>query len=790
MEGLAMSGTPLSLHLPVQGMSCVACAQRAEKVLNRLEGLQATVSFASESAEITLETCPAGGRMAIVEALNQAGFSVPSVLIRLRIHGMTCASCAQRLEKVLNRLEGVQATVNLASETAELSFPSGLWPLPELIQAVEETGFQASELRSDIETAALESTLKAPWTFWLAVAFSLPFLLEMAAMAGGHHGVLNRWLQFALALPVQLIAGARFYRGAWSSLRHGSANMDVLVALGTSIAFFWSAWVTLTDQHALHVYFEASASIITLVLLGKFLESRARHQTSDAIRALIQLAPKTARVRRHGVIEEIPVAMLQLHDEVVIRHGERAAIDGTVIEGQAAFDESLLSGESLPVDKQVGMSVLAGTQSQSGSVIVRAERLGHETQLAEIVRLVAQAQGSKAPIQRLADQISGIFVPVVLVIAVFTGLITAWMAGAWVAGLVPAVAVLVIACPCALGLATPTAIMVGVGLGAQRGMLFRNASALEAAGRLTLIALDKTGTLTEGQPAVMAIQPCGSYPADTVLALAAAVEAGSEHPLARAILDEAQQRRVSISPVRDLTVTAGQGASGWVDQARVAVGRPEWLLDAEQALPDCLATWRAKGWTAIAVKRGEQVEGFIALADALKVSSRQAVSYLQSQGLRVVMLTGDHVATATAIAAEAGISECHAQLSPKEKADRIAQWQAQGEKVAMIGDGINDAPALALADVSFAIGAGSDIAIEAADVTLIKGDLRHVGDAIRLSKSTLSKIRQNLFFAFFYNILGIPLAAFGLLNPVIAGGAMAMSSVSVVLNTLLLKRWR
>lgn len=785
-----MSGTPLSLHLPVQGMHCVACAQRAEKVLNRIEGIQATVSFTNESTEIALDTCPAGGRTVIVETLNQAGFSVPNTLIRLRIQGMTCASCAQRLEKVLNRLDGVQATVNLANETAELSLPSGLWLLPELIQAVEDTGFQASELRSDIETAPLDTASNAPWALWLAVAFSLPFLLEMGAMAGGHHGLLSRWLQFALALPVQLIAGARFYRGAWSSLRHGGANMDVLVALGTSIAFFWSAWVTFTEQHALHVYFEASASIITLVLLGKFLESRARHQTSDAIRALIQLAPKTARVRRHGAIEEIPVAMLQLHDEVVIRHGERASIDGTVIEGLAAFDESLLSGESLPVDKTVGARVLAGTQNQSGSVIVRAECLGHETQLAEIVRLVAQAQGSKAPIQRLADEISGIFVPVVLMIAMLTGAMTAWWVGDWVAGLVPAVAVLVIACPCALGLATPTAIMVGVGLGAQRGMLFRNASALEAAGRLTLIALDKTGTLTEGQPAVMAIQPCASSHVETVLALAAAVEAGSEHPLAHAILREAQQRRLQVSPVRDLTVTAGQGASGWLDQERVAVGRPEWLLEAEKTLPDVLQAWRVKGWTAIAVKRGDHIQGFIALADALKASSQQAVTHLQRQGLRVVMLTGDHVATATTIAAEAGISECYAQLSPKDKADRIAQWQAQGEKVAMIGDGINDAPALAVADVSFAIGAGSDIAIEAADITLIKGDLRHVGDAIRLSKSTLSKIRQNLFFAFFYNILGIPLAAFGLLNPVIAGGAMAMSSVSVVLNTLLLKRWR
>ncbi|HJU49957.1 MAG TPA: heavy metal translocating P-type ATPase, partial [Pseudogulbenkiania sp.] len=704
----------------------------------------------------------------------------------------TCAACAGRIEKVLNRLPGVNASVNFASETAILHFPAGAVRQDDIVAAVHKAGYSATP-RAAVGDETLaekhrQAYLRERRWFWFAALLTAPLLWEMAAMLGGApHGVLPRWLQLALATPVQFLAGWRFYKGSWHALRGGGANMDVLVALGTSMAYILSAVVTLAGWHDQHVYFEAGAAVITLVLLGKLLEARAKGKTSSAIEELIRLAPKTARVERAGQLLEVPVAQLQPGDVVLVRHGERIAVDGEVIAGHAAVDESMLTGESLPVSKTLGDAVYAGTQNQDGMLTVRAIGVGSQTQLADIVRLVSEAQGSKAPIQRLADVISGVFVPAVVAIAVITLLATGWLTGDWVRALIHAVAVLVIACPCALGLATPTAVMVGIGNGARRGILFRNAGALEMAGRLTALVVDKTGTLTEGRPVVTDVLPL-TVSRETLLQLAASIEAGSEHPLARAVLTVAEEQGLARLPVQGFSAEVGRGVEAEVEgYGRLRVGVPDWLVN---SLPEAANAFYAEGKTVIALGRDGELMGLLAIADQLRPGSAEAVERLRRLGVKVVMLTGDKAATAASIAAAAGIAEFRAEVKPQDKAAAVAQLQQAGHKVGMVGDGVNDAPALAAADVGFAMGAGSDVAIETADVTLRQGDMRHVADAIRLSRVTLRKIRQNLFFAFVYNVLGIPLAALGWLNPVIAGAAMAASSVSVVSNSLLLRRWR
>ena len=720
-----------------------------------------------------------------------------SRVVEFSIAGMTCAACSARLEKVLNRQAGIEANVNLAAERARVRL-DGAADEAAVIAAVAKAGFTASVV--DKNTRAREKARRQAdyqreiRRFWIAVALTLPLVGQMFFMFGDahHHPELPRWLQFVLATPVQFWIGWRFYDGAYKALRGGGANMDVLVALGTSMAWGFSTVVTFfgLDQH---VYFEGGAAVITMVLLGKLLEARAKARTSEAIESLIRLQPKTARIERDGQWVEIAVDALMPGDVFMVRPGESVPVDGEVVDGASSVNEAMLTGESMPVGKAAGAKVFAATANGQGVLYCRATGVGEQTLLAGIIRLVGEAQGSKAPVQRLADRISAVFVPVVCVIALATFLGWWLYAGEFAEALVNAVAVLVIACPCALGLATPTAIMVGTGQGARAGILVKNAEALERAEKITVLALDKTGTLTRGEPQVTDIVALATD-SDGALRLAAALEQGSEHPLARAVLARAAAPQghfltgaVDLPKVANFKATPGHGVAGEIDGRALRLGAPAWLGMADD--PAVLGL-QAAGKTVVVLEEGGTALALLAIADALRPTSRIAVERLRARGIRVVMLTGDNAATAAAIAREAGIDEFRAGILPSDKAAVIAELKAGGGLVAMVGDGINDAPALAAADVSFAIGAGSDAAVEAADLTLIRSDLCGVDDAIELSRATLRKIRQNLFSAFIYNVLGIPLAAFGALNPVVAGAAMAMSSVSVVSNSLLLKRWR
>ena len=757
--------------------------------------------------------------------------------VDLPVEGMTCAACAARIEKQLNKLPGVAAAVNFASERAHVEFDAAEVNELQLVETIVKAGFKVPQVDPAVtlmEARAAEKERKAAAyraelkRFWISVVFTLPLVAQMGAMfTGEHQDILPRWLQFALATPVQFWIGWRFYVGAFNALRGGSGNMDVLVALGTSMAWAFSAVVTVFDLHHQHVYFEASAAVITLVLMGKLLEARAKAKTSAAIEALIRLQPQTARVLRDGELIEVPVASLNPGDVFVVRPGESVPVDGEVVEGASSVNEAMLTGESLPAAKHPGDKVFAATVNGEGLIQCRATGVGSHTLLAGIIRMVEQAQGSKAPVQRLADRISAIFVPVVTAIALvaFAGW---WIfTGDFTNALVNAVAVLVIACPCALGLATPTAIMVGTGRGAAAGILVKNAEALELAKNVEVIVVDKTGTLTQGKPEVTDVVPAlpepspppplprsegstlgvhggggrGGAPSPRrrgegwgegeLLRIAASLEQGATHPLAEAIVAQAREQGLALSHPTELRAVPGKGLTAALDGEEYALGSPAFLAERGVAVPKAmLAPLANSGKSVVAVSRGLTFLGLIGVADRLRPTSREAVARLKAQGVEVVMLTGDNRATAAAIAREAGIDRYEAEVLPQDKAAAIVKLKAGGKRVGMVGDGINDAPALAAADVSFAIGGGSDVALEAADVTLMRSDLLSVADAIDLSRATLSKIRQNLFFAFIYNVLGIPLAALGMLNPVIAGAAMALSSVSVVSNSLLLRRWK
>ncbi|PKO42120.1 MAG: heavy metal translocating P-type ATPase [Betaproteobacteria bacterium HGW-Betaproteobacteria-4] len=713
-------------------------------------------------------------------------------VVEFAIGGMTCAACSARLEKVLNRQAGMQANVNLAAERARIRLSAGA-DEAAVVAAVAKAGFTAAvvdgQTREREKAAKLLVYRSEIRRFWISVVLTLPLVGQMLFMFGehGHMNELPRWFQLALATPVQFWIGWRFYDGAFKSLRGGGANMDVLVALGTSMAWGFSTVVTLFGL-VQHVYFEAGAAVITLVLLGKLLEARAKARTSEAIESLIRLQPKTARVERDGQWVDMPVEALMPGDVFLVRPGESVPVDGELIDGESSVNEAMLTGESMPVGKRAGDKVFAATANGQGAMRCRATGVGEHTLLAGIIRMVGEAQGSKAPVQRLADRISAIFVPTVCVIALATFAGWWWTAGDFAEALVNAVAVLVIACPCALGLATPTAIMVGTGQGARAGILVKNAEALERAEKITVLALDKTGTLTCGTPQVTDVVPYG-LTRDEALGLAAALEENSEHPLARAVVAAAVAGipTVNRKKAANFKSLAGHGVEGEVEGRTLRLGSPSWLGLADDPT---VAELQRAGKTVVGLADGATTLALFAVADALRPTSRAAVGKLRERGIRVVMLTGDNAATAAAIAAEAGIAEFRAGILPGDKAAAIQELKADGGLVAMVGDGINDAPALAAADVSFAIGAGSDAAVEAADLTLIRSDLLGVVDAIDLSAATLGKIRQNLFFAFIYNVAGIPLAAMGLLNPVVAGAAMAMSSVSVVSNSLLLKRWQ
>ena len=719
-----------------------------------------------------------------------------AAVIDLPVTGMTCAACATRIEKVLNRLPDVHAAVNFATEKAHVEYPEGTLAPADLIAAIRKAGYDAQEptANSDAERKAERITTyrRDLRLFTISAVLTLPFFgLMLYMLTGAHHAA---WFpplaQLLIATPVQFWVGSRFYIGSFHALRGGGANMDVLIALGTSMAYFYSAAVVLAGLDG-HLYFEAAVSIVTLVFLGKLLESRARARASAAIEALIKLQPQTARVERDGVVTEVPVAQLRVGDTFIVRPGDAVPVDGTVLDGRSSVDESLLTGESLPVSKDAGSEVYAATINAQGLLRCTATGIGADTALAGIIKLVEEAQGSKAPIQRLADVIAGVFVPVVIAIAVVTFASWWWFSGSFADALVPAVAVLVIACPCALGLATPTAIMVGSGAGAQAGVLIKNAEALELAGHIDTLVLDKTGTLTRGKPAVTDLVVLGDTTESALLGVAAALEASSEHPLARAVLEHAQSRGITPAAVKDFTAVTGKGVQALIDGTPALLGSPRFATEEGIPLHDAaVARLQDEGKTVIAVAHDGRALGLIAITDPLRPTSAEAVAALQKLGIEVIMLTGDNRRTAEHIAQEAGIKRFEAELLPRDKARIINTLQQQGRRVGMIGDGVNDAPALAAAQVSFAIGAGSDVALHTADVTLMRSDLLSAVDAVRLSRATFRKIKQNLFFAFFYNVLGIPLAAAGLLNPVIAGAAMAMSSVSVVSNSLLLKRWR
>ena len=794
--------TPTRLRLSVEGMTCAACSSRLERVLQKRPGVEsASVSLAGNTALVTFDQALAPSD--IVDAIAQAGFSVPLESREYAIAGMTCAACSSRLEKVLGRLPGVErAAVNLATETASVTAPAGLLDKERVIEAVRRAGFEATPVLSPLEQQAQEErraevrSRRERGDLLLAAGLSLPLVLPMLAMPLGADMMLTGWVQFLLATPVQFYIGRRFYASAFRALRAGSGNMDLLVVLGTTAAWGLSTWVTFLGGAGGHLYFEAAAMVITLVLLGKWLEGRAKRSAASAIRALSRLRPETARVERQGEVAEIPVDRVLQGDVVIVRPGERVPVDGLILDGVSQLDESMITGESLPVTRAPGDAVTGASINGDGLLRVQATAVGAESTLSRIIRLVADAQASKAPVQKLVDRISSIFVPVVVLVAAVT-FIGWWQ---WQAdletGFVAAVTVLVIACPCALGLATPTAIMVGTGIAARAGILIKDAEALETAHRADTVVFDKTGTLTEGRPRVRIVQPLKGGEAE-FLALAASAQQGSEHPLAKAILSESGERGLPLTPVAEFRNLPGKGVTARVDGRSLVIGSRR-LMEEQgvgmEALPSEVSVMNASDnslvWVADLSGGRAVLLGVIGVADPVKPSAASAVAALKRQGVETVMLTGDTRSAAEAVATELGVDRVLSEVLPEDKAAEVARLRDAARTVAMVGDGINDAPALARANVGIAMGTGTDVAMHTAGITLMRGDPALVADAFAISSATYRKIRQNLFWALIYNLVAIPLAASGALTPVIAGGAMAMSSVSVVSNSLLLRRWR
>ena len=730
-------------------------------------------------------------------------------IIQLDIKGMTCASCVAHVEKGIKKKSGIDmAAVNLATDKATVSYDPEKVSIEEIIQSVVDAGYGASLPAEGGEEADSEKGKLRFLEIRLIISslLSAPLLLAMFAGLLKIETLMflhNPLLQLVLATPVQFIVGARFYKAGWKSVRAGSPGMDVLVALGTSAAYFYSIYNGFFHSPGAGMsgglYFEASSLIITLILLGKYFESRAKGKTSEAIKKLMGLQPKTALVERDGMDVEIPISDVVPRDILLIRPGDRIPVDGTVLEGNSAVDESMITGESMPVEKKPGDPVTSGTINSYGSLRMEAERVGKDSVLSRIIAIVEEAQGSKAPIQQLADKVASVFVPVVLAIALLTFLVW-WLAlGSPAHGLIAAVSVLVIACPCALGLATPTAIMVGTGLGAQKGILIKNGEVLQQAGKLSALILDKTGTITQGKPEVRKI--IGTDLSETapgeeeLLALAASLELKSEHPLGKAIVVKARETGIQLKPTEDFSSLPGKGIAGSIEGKQYFIGTEDYIksLDEHYSLESIIGMkneWESKGHTVVIMANRTDIIALLAIADGIKEHSREGISLLKELGLDIYMITGDNRRTALAIAEEAGIENVLAEVLPEGKAEEVKKLQDAGHVVAMAGDGVNDSPALATADIGIAMGEGSDIAMESSDITLMRGDLREIATAIYLSRETMKKIKQNLFWAFFYNSLGIPFAALGFLNPIIAGAAMAFSSVSVVSNSLSLKRFR
>ncbi len=787
---------PTQFDLPIDGMTCASCAGRVEKALTKVPGVRSvSVNLATEQARIE---APVDSLPALVEAVHQAGYSVPAHSLELDISGMTCASCAGRVEKALAKVQGVKSvSVNLATERAHVEL-LGQVDTSLLINAVSQAGYGASVHQTEkaTEDDQQKRLHRERWALTLAIVLALPLVLPMLLAPFGVHWMLPAWAQFLLATPVQFILGARFYVAAWKAVKAGAGNMDLLVALGTSAGYGLSLyeWAIAEPGSMPHLYFEASAVVIALVLLGKYLESRAKRQTASAIRALEALRPERALRVIDGQEQDVAISDLRLNDLVLVKPGERFPVDGEVVEGQSHADEALISGESLPVPKQPGDKVTGGAINGEGRVIIKTLALGTETVLARIIRLVEDAQSAKAPIQKLVDKVSQVFVPVVLLIALAT-LLGWWLYGAPIeTALINAVAVLVIACPCALGLATPTAIMAGTGVAARHGILIKDAEALERAHEVSAVVFDKTGTLTSGTPQIAHFSALDGDEAH-LLQAAGALQRGSEHPLAKAVLDACAARSLNVPDVIDSQSLTGRGIAGTLEGRRLALGNRR-LLEETGLNPGSLAesaqAWETEGRTLswlIEQSPQPQVLGLFAFGDTLKPGALSAIEQLNARHISSHLLTGDNRGSAKVVAEALGITDVHAEVLPADKAATVAELKKTGV-VAMVGDGINDAPALAAADIGIAMGGGTDVAMHAAGITLMRGDPRLVPAALEISRKTYAKIRQNLFWAFIYNVIGIPLAAFGFLNPVLAGAAMAFSSVSVVSNALLLKFWK
>ena len=787
---------PTQFDLPIDGMTCASCAGRVEKALTKVPGVRSvSVNLATEQARIE---APVDSLPALVEAVHQAGYSVPAHSLELDISGMTCASCAGRVEKALAKVQGVKSvSVNLATERAHVEL-LGQVDTSLLINAVSKAGYGASVHQTEkaTEDDQQKRLHRERWALTLAIVLALPLVLPMLLAPFGVHWMLPAWAQFLLATPVQFILGARFYVAAWKAVKAGAGNMDLLVALGTSAGYGLSLyeWAIAEPGSMPHLYFEASAVVIALVLLGKYLESRAKRQTASAIRALEALRPERALRVIDGQEQDVAISDLRLNDLVLVKPGERFPVDGEVVEGQSHADEALISGESLPVPKQPGDKVTGGAINGEGRLIIKTLALGTETVLARIIRLVEDAQSAKAPIQKLVDKVSQVFVPVVLLIALAT-LLGWWLYGAPIeTALINAVAVLVIACPCALGLATPTAIMAGTGVAARHGILIKDAEALERAHEVSAVVFDKTGTLTSGTPQIAHFSALDGDEAH-LLQAAGALQRGSEHPLAKAVLDACAARSLNVPDVIDSQSLTGRGIAGTLEGRRLALGNRR-LLEETGLNPGSLAesaqAWETEGRTLswlIEQSPQPQVLGLFAFGDTLKPGALSAIEQLNARHISSHLLTGDNRGSAKVVAEALGITDVHAEVLPADKAATVAELKKTGV-VAMVGDGINDAPALAAADIGIAMGGGTDVAMHAAGITLMRGDPRLVPAALEISRKTYAKIRQNLFWAFIYNVIGIPLAAFGFLNPVLAGAAMAFSSVSVVSNALLLKFWK
>jgi P-type Cu+ transporter len=790
------------LSLGITGMTCAACSTRIEKVLNKMDGVEANVNLALENAKIKINDNKATPED-IVTRIRKLGYDVREEKQEFDIRGMTCAACSTRIEKVLNKSPGVdKATINLATESGTVEYLSGVISVEDIVERVKKLGYEAipkqdAESQQDYKEKEYKKKLTK---FIVSAVISLPFIYMMI----GKTGVLpvpgfldNMWLQLILATFVEFYIGGPFFVGAYRALANKSANMDVLVALGTSAAYFYSLYGIIRSVvqpgFMPELYLETSVLIITLILLGKLFEARAKGRTTLAIKSLLNLQAKEATVIRDGEQVKIPVEDLKVGEILLVRPGEKIPVDGSILEGKSSVDESMITGESFPVEKQVGDEVIGATLNKNGTLTMKAEKVGKDTALAGIVKIVKEAQGSKAPIQRMADVISGIFVPIVVGIAILTFII--WIAfvnpGNLPHALDAAIAVLVIACPCSLGLATPTSIMVGTGKGAESGILYKGGEYLETTHRLNAILLDKTGTITKGKPEVTNLINLGDDSDEALFTKIVAAEQSSEHPLAQAIVDYGKEKGVESQKVTDFEAIPGHGISAKLDEIPLYIGTRKLMTRENISIEvheETMSSLEQDGKTAMLVAYNGKLQGIIAVADTVKETSKDAIRDLKALGLEVYMITGDNKRTAEAIAKQVGIDHVFAEVLPEEKATKVKELQSLGKKVGMVGDGINDAPALAAADIGMAIGSGTDVAIETADVTLIGGGLEHIVKAIDLSGKTMKNIRQNLFWALFYNSIGVPIAALGLLAPWVAGAAMAFSSVSVVTNALRLKR--